>query len=210
MPAKKKPAKKAPQKKPAAKMRPIRLPAIPEDQLTPEQRALMSAIASGPRGTFKMSGPFFCYLHAPAFGELAQKLGAYCRFGTSIAPRLTEFAILTTAQFWKAQYEWAAHEPQALKAGVKPATIQALRAGREPTSAPKDERALYAFIKEVYATRRASDRAYNAARAVVGDAGMVELIGLLGYYAMVAMTLNVFRMPVAEGTPLPFKEPAIR
>ena len=210
MPAKKKPAKKAPQKKPAAKIGPVRLPAIPEDQLTPDQRSLMSAIASGPRGTFKMSGPFFCYLHAPAFGELAQKLGAYCRFGTSIAPRLTEFAILTTAQFWKAQYEWAAHEPQALKAGVKPATIQALRAGREPTSAPKDERALYAFIKEVYATRRASDRAYNAARAVVGDAGMVELIGLLGYYAMVAMTLNVFRMPVAEGTPLPFKEPAIR
>ena len=58
-------------------MGPIRLPAIPEDQLTPEQRSLMSAIASGPRGTFKMSGPFFCYLHAPGFGELAQKLGAY-------------------------------------------------------------------------------------------------------------------------------------
>ena len=142
-------------KKPAAKIGPVRLPAIPEDKLTPEQRALMGAIASGPRGTFKMSGPFFCYLHAPGFGELAQKLGAYCRFGTSIAPRLTEFAILTTAHMWKAHYEWAAHEPQALKAGVKPATIQALRAGREPTSAPKDERALYAFIKELYATRRA-------------------------------------------------------
>ena len=111
----------------------------------------MSAIASGPRGTFKMSGPFFCYLHSPGFGELAQKLGAYCRFGTSIAPRLTEFAILATAQFWRAHYEWAAHEPQALKAGVKPATIQALRAGREPKSAPKDERAIYAFIKELYA-----------------------------------------------------------
>jgi 4-carboxymuconolactone decarboxylase len=134
MPAKKKPAKKTPTKKPAAKIGPIRLPAIPEDQLTAEQRSLMSAIASGPRGTFKMSGPFFCYLHAPGFGELAQKLGAYCRFGTSIAPRLTEFAILATAQLWKAHYEWAAHEPQALNAGVKPATIQALRVGREPTA----------------------------------------------------------------------------
>ena len=213
MPAKKKPAKKTSKKAPlnkAATLGPIRLPAIAEDQLTDEQRALMGAIASGPRGTFKMSGPFFCYLHAPAFGELAQKLGAYCRYGTSIAPRLTEFAILTTAQLWKAHYEWAAHEPQALKAGVKPTTIQALRAGREPTSAPKDERALYAFIKEVYATRRASDRTYKAAHAVVGDAGMVELVGLLGYYAMVAMTLNIFRMPVPEGTPLPFKEPAVR
>jgi 4-carboxymuconolactone decarboxylase len=205
MPAKKKSARK----KPAAKIGPIRLPAIADDKLTAEQRSLMSAIASGPRGTFKMGGPFFCYLHSPAFGELAQKLGAYCRFGTSIAPRLTEFAILTTAQLWKAQYEWAAHEPQALKAGVKPATIQALRAGREPTSAPKDERAIYAFIKQLYATRRAGDRAYKAAHATLGDAGMVELVGLLGYYAMVAMTLNVFRMPVAEGTPLPFKEPPV-
>ncbi len=207
MPAKKKPRQKT-SKKPAAKMAPTRLPALAEDQLTAEQRSLMGAIASGPRGSFKMSGPFYCYLHAPAFGELAQKLGAYCRFGTSIAPRLTEFAILTTAHFWKAHYEWTAHEPQALKAGVKPATIKALRSGRAPASAPKDERALYAVIKELYATRRVSDRAYKAAHAIVGDAGMVELVGLLGYYAMVAMTLNVFRMPVPEGTPLPFKEPA--
>jgi 4-carboxymuconolactone decarboxylase len=204
--ARKMPKKQTPKKKPAA-MGPIRLPAIPEDQLTAEQRSLMGAIASGPRGTFKMSGPFFCYLHAPGFGELAQKLGAYCRFGTSIAPRLTEFAILATAQLWRAHYEWAAHEPQALKAGVKPATIQALRVGREPKSAPKDERAIYAFIKELYATRRVSDRTYKAAHGIIGDAGVVELVGLLGYYAMVAMTLNVFRMPVAEGTPLPFKEP---
>jgi 4-carboxymuconolactone decarboxylase len=213
MPAKKKPAKKfnkkAPKKSPA-KMGPTRLPAIAEDQLTAEQRSLMGAIASGPRGTFKMGGPFFCYLHAPAFGELAQKLGAYCRYGTSIAPRLTEFAILATAHFWKAHYEWAAHEPQALKAGVKPATIQALRSGRAPASAPKDERAIYALIKELYATRRVSDRAYKAVHAVLGDTGMVELVGLLGYYAMVAMTLNAFRMPVPEGTPLPFKEPAVR
>jgi 4-carboxymuconolactone decarboxylase len=209
MPAKKKPAKTV-AKKAAAKMAPMRLSAIAEDKLTPEQRSLMGAIASGPRGTFKMSGPFFCYLHSPAFGELAQKLGAYCRFGTSIAPRLTEFAILTTAHLWKAHYEWAAHEPQALRAGVKPATIKALQAGREPASAPKDERAIYALVKELYLTRRVSDRAYKAVHAIVGDAGMVELVGLLGYYAMVAMTLNVFRMPVPEGTPLPFKEPSVR
>jgi len=202
----KKPAMKAAR---SAKIGPIRLPAIPEERLSPEQRALMSAIAAGPRGTFKMSGPFFCYLHAPAFGELAQKLGAYCRFGTSIAPRLTEFAILTTAHHHKAQYEWAAHEPQALKAGVKAKTIEDLRLGREPKSAPRDERALYAFIKELYRTGRVSDRNYKAAHAILGDAGMVELVGLCGYYGLVAMTLNVFRMPVPEGTPLPFKEPAV-
>jgi 4-carboxymuconolactone decarboxylase len=207
MPTRKKAAKK-PFKKPA-KIGPIRLPAIAEDKLTAEQRALMSAIASGPRGVFKMSGPFFCYLHSPAFGELAQKLGAHLRFGTSIPHRLSEFAILTTAHHHKAQYEWAAHEPQALKAGVTPKTVEDLRQGREPKSAPKDERTLYAFIREVYRTGRASDRTYKAAHAVLGDAGMVELVGLMGYYGLVAMTLNVFRMPVPEGTPLPFREPTI-
>ena len=96
---------------PVTTMPPTRLPAIPEDRLTPAQRALIDSIRSGPRGQFKMSGPFYCYLHAPAFGELAQKLGAHCRFGTSLPPRLSEFAILATAQRWKSQYEWAAHAP---------------------------------------------------------------------------------------------------
>jgi 4-carboxymuconolactone decarboxylase len=205
-PARKRSARKASGK---AAVGPIRLPAIEEDNLSSEQRALMSAIASGPRGVFKMSGPFFCYLHSPAFGELAQRLGAHLRFGTSIPPRLSEFAILTTAHRWKAQYEWAAHEPQALRAGVKPRTIEDLRKGREPKSAPRDERTLYAFIKEVFRTGRASDRTYKAAHAILGDAGMVELVGLLGYYGLVAMTLNVFRMPVPEGTPLPFPEPRV-
>ncbi|MCC6888963.1 MAG: carboxymuconolactone decarboxylase family protein [Hyphomicrobiales bacterium] len=188
----------------------MRLPAIPDEQLTPEQRTLMTAIASGPRGTFLKSGPFFCYLHSPGFGRLAQELGAYCRFGTSIAPRLTEFAILATARIWRAHYEWVAHEPQALRAGVKPETVEALRTGREPKSAPNDERALYAFINELYGTRRVSDRTYRAVHSVLGDAGMVELLGVLGYYAMVAMTLNAFRMPVPEGKTPPFTEPAGR
>ena len=157
----------------------------------------MGAIASGPRGTFKMSGPFFCYLHSPAFGELAQKLGAYCRFGTSIAPRLTEFAILATAHSWKAQYEWAAHEPQALKAGVKPATIEdAARRPRAEVGAQGRARALCVHQGGL-CTRGARATAPTRPRTrSVGDTGMVELVGLLGYYAMVAMTLNVFRMPV--------------
>ena len=117
--------------------------------MTPAQRDLMTSISSGPRGRFKMAGPFYCYLHAPAFGELAQKLGAHLRFGTSIAPRLSEFAILATARHWKSQYEWAAHVGIAEQKGVKPETVRDLRAGRLPTKAPKDERALYAFVKRM-------------------------------------------------------------
>jgi 4-carboxymuconolactone decarboxylase len=207
MPAKKSPARK---KKPAGKMQPTRLPPIQPDEMTPAQRALMESISSGPRGQFKMSGPFYCYLHAPGFGELAQKLGAHCRFGTSIPPRLSEFAILVTAQQWKSQYEWAAHAGIAAQRGVKPETIRDLQAGRAPKKAPRDEQALYAFAKELYRDKRVSSPTYKKMHKLLGDAGMVELVGLLGYYAMVAMTLDVFRMPVAEGTPLPFAEPAIR
>jgi 4-carboxymuconolactone decarboxylase len=216
MPAKTKASKSKPAKakstksKPARAMPPIRLPLVPQERFTPAQKALVEAISSGPRGQFKMSGPFYCYLHAPGFGELAQKLGAHCRFGTTIPPRLSEFAILVTAHHWKAHYEWTAHAPIAERQGVKPETISDLRAGRAPKKAPKDEQAVYAFAKELYRDKRVSDRTYKSVNAVLGDAGTVELVGLLGYYAMVAMTLDVFRMPVPEGTALPFAEPAIR
>jgi 4-carboxymuconolactone decarboxylase len=184
-----------------------RLPALAEDQLTAEQRALVAAISSSPRGGFTMSGPFAVYLHAPVFGQLAQQLGAHVRYGTSVPPRLSEFAILCTAQYWKAQYEWFAHAAIAEKQGVKPATIRALQAGRVPKTAPRDEMAIYAFVKELYATRRVSQTVFARLRKLLGDAAIVELVGILGYYAMVAMTLNVFRMPVPEGTPAPFAEP---
>ena len=193
---------------PSKKTPPSRLPAIPEAELTPAQRALIDSIRSGPRGQFKMSGPFYCYLRAPALGELAQKLGAHCRFGTSIPPRLSEFAILVTARHWKSQYEWAAHVPIAEQKGVRPDTIRDLRAGRNPKKAPTDERAIYTFIKELYRDKRVSDGTYGKVNALLGDTGTVELIGLLGYYALVAMTLDVFRMPAPEGTTPPFPEPA--
>jgi 4-carboxymuconolactone decarboxylase len=178
---------------------PARLPPIPEEALSPQQRKLIASISSGPRGEFKMSGPFFCYLHAPAFGELAQTFGAFCRYKTAVPPRLSEFAILLTAQHWKSAYEWAAHEPQAINAGVKPETIKALRTGRLAKSAPRDECAIYAFIKELYSDKGVSNSTYKSVNKILGDSGTVELVGLLGYYAMVAMTINVFRMPVPEG-----------
>jgi 4-carboxymuconolactone decarboxylase len=195
---------------PAKKMPKPRLAAVPEAEQTPAQKMLMKSISTGPRGQFKMSGPFLCYLQAPGFGELAQKLGAHVRFGTSVPPRLSEFAILCTAAQWKSQYEWVAHAVIAERQGVKPKTIADIRAGREPKGAPKDERAICAFVKELYKSKRVSDRAYKAVNALLGDAGTVELVGILGYYAMVAMTLDVFRMPVADGVALPFAEPAMR
>lgn len=184
-----------------------RLPELSEDKLTAEQDALARAIKAGPRGRFKMAGPFAIYLHAPVFGELAQQLGGHLRFHTSVPPRLSEFAILVTAAHWKAQYEWAMHAPMAEQQGVKPQTIRHLRAGRAPKGAPRDEQAIYAFVKELYTKRRVSKPTYNRVYKILGEAGTVELVGLLGYYAMVSMTLNTFRAPLPEEIAPPFREP---
>ena len=185
-----------------------RLALIEEQHMNGAQRALMEAIRSGPRGkSITPRGPFAVWLHAPEFGQLAQALGGHCRYKTAVSPRLSEFAILCTARLWRAQYEWFAHAPIAERNGVKPKTIQALRAGRAPKSAPKDERAIYDFIQEFYKTKRVSDRTYKRVHAFLGDAATVELVGILGYYVMISMTLNVFRMIPPADAELAFAEP---
>ena len=196
-----------PAKKPAKKMPPPRVPILAEDKLAPAQRALLDSIRSGPRGgSTTIRGPFAVFLHAPAFGELAQQLGGHCRFKTAVPPRLSEFAILATAKLWRAHYEWFAHVPQAERAGDKAETIRALHKGRVPKSAPKDERAIYDFVQELYKTRRVSDKTYARVRDLLGEAATVEFVGILCYYVLISMILNVFRMSPPEGEPLPFAE----
>ena len=186
---------------------PPRLPSLALDALTQEQQALVEAIKSGPRGRFSNDGPFAVYLQAPGLGQLAQQLGAHLRFGTSVPPRLAEVAILFTAQHWKAQYEWAAHAVFAARQGVKETTIRNIQAGRAPKSAARDEQAIYAFAKELYATRRVSNATYARVHKLLGDAGTVELVGILGYYTAVSMILNIFNVPLPEGTAPYFAEP---
>ena len=183
-----------------------RLPIPSEDSMNARQRALLEAIRATPRGNINPRGPFAVWLHAPEFGDLAQKLGAHCRYHTALPPRLSEFAILVTARLWRAQYEWFAHVPMAERAGVKPQTIGDLRAGRAPKNAPKDERALYDFILELYRRKRVGERNYARVRALLGTPAMVEFVGILGYYALISMTLNVFRMLPPAETDLPFRE----
>jgi 4-carboxymuconolactone decarboxylase len=202
------PAKKtAARKRPVKRMPQPRIPVLAEEALDPGQQALLNSIRSGPRGTaVGIRGPFAVFLHAPAFGELAQQLGGHCRFNTAVPPRLSEFAVLATAKLWRAQYEWYAHVPQAERAGVRKETIRDLHRGRVPKSAPKDERAIYDLIQELYKTRRVSDRNFKRVRDILGDSATVELVGILGYYVMISMILNVFRMSPPENEPLPFPE----
>jgi len=197
------PAKRASKPKRPA----YRLKDIPDEAMNDEQRALRDAIFAGPRGKRpKLNGPFAIWLHAPQTGIVAQALGAHVRFKTSLSPRLSEFAICATGAIWRAQYEWYMHAPMAERAGVKPETIADLRAGRAPKRAPKDERALYDFIKELYRTRRVSDGTYKRVHAFLGDQGMVEFAATLGYYVLISMTLNIFAAQVPEEVALPFRE----
>jgi 4-carboxymuconolactone decarboxylase len=183
-----------------------RLPSIPDDRLTDRQKQLMEAIRSGPRGRVSQGGPFGVYLHAPDFGDLTQKLGAHARYHSGLPPRLSEFAILCTARQWRAQYEWHAHAPIAEKAGVAPEAIRDVKAGRAPKKVSKQERAIHDFVAELYKTRRVSERTYKRVHAFLGDSGMVELVGILGYYGLVAMMLDVFNVPLPEGTTPAFAE----
>jgi len=192
-----------------AKMLPARLKEISEAQMTARQRELAAEMLKS-RGKTAIGGPFSVFLHAPEYGDLAQKLGAHCRYRTAVPPRLSEFAILVIARLWRAQYEWHAHAPIAEKAGVASKTIKELQTGRAPKSAQKDERAIYDFISELHKARRVSGKIYGRVHALLGDTGMVEFIGILGYYTLIAMTLNVFNVKLPDGKALPFAESAAR
>jgi 4-carboxymuconolactone decarboxylase len=192
----------------AAKKLTYRLPELTEDRLDGAQRALLESMRAGPRGArVRLGGPFGVYMHAPQYGELTQQLGAFVRFKTSLEPRLSEFAILCTARMWRAQYEWHAHAPIAEKAGVKPEAIRDIKAGRTPKKAAKDERAIFDFVQELYTKRRVSERTYRRVQGHIGDKGTVELVGILGYYTGVSMILNIFNVPLPEGTTPYFAEP---
>lgn len=194
----------------AARKSTLRLPQLVESELNPAQRALLEAMRSGPRGkSVSLDGPFGCYMHAPEIGEAIQQLAAYCRFKTSLPKRLSEFVILAIGRIWKAQYEFYVHAREAERVGVKPETIRDLKAGRAPKKAPADERALYDFVVELHQKRRVSNRNYARVQKIVGDAGMVELIAIMGSYTLTCMTLNTFRVPIPPDATPPFAEPKV-
>lgn len=185
-----------------------RLPPIAEADMNKAQLTLLRALREGPRGqSITPRGPFGAWMHAPDLGLLAQALGAYVRYQTSLPPRLSEFAILCTARHWRAQYEWFAHAPIAEREGVSKKVIADLQAGKRPTSATKEELALYDFIEELYKSRRVSDKTYERVYAFLGEEALVQFVGILGYYALIAMTLNVFNMLPPENVDLFFPEP---
>jgi 4-carboxymuconolactone decarboxylase len=179
-----------------------RLPDIDPATLTPEGRRVYEAIASGPRGV--VQGPLRVWLNSPALADKAQALGAFCRYGTSLPPRLSELAILVTGAHWKAGFEWWAHAPIGIKEGLDPAAVEAIRTGGQPSFEKEDEAAVHAFASELWDMKRVSQPTYDRAVAALGSQAVVELAGILGYYALISITINAFEVPVPEGEKEPF------
>jgi 4-carboxymuconolactone decarboxylase len=173
------------------------------EEMTSDQKTLTDHVLSGERKT--MDGPFNAYLRSPAMGDMEQQLGAYLRFHSSVPRKLNELAIIITARHWNAQFEWYAHYRYALEAGVSPAVADAIGAGKRPASMQPDEETVYNFCTELLTTKQVGDKTFDSAKKLLGERGMMDLIGLLGYYQFVSMVLNVDRYPLPAGVAPPLK-----
>ena len=174
-----------------------RLPVIAVEEMNEEQRRIHDGIVSGKRGGFR--GPFNVWVHSPGFLAVLEKVGAYLRFDSALPPRLSEMAILITARFWTAHYEWFAHEPHAVKGGLGAEIISAIAERRRPENMKADEAALYDFCTELHEKHVVSDTVFRAALDQFGDRGVVDLTGLIGHYTTVSMTLNAFEVAIPGG-----------
>jgi 4-carboxymuconolactone decarboxylase len=183
-----------------------RLPDIVVDDLSPEQRRVYDAILAGPRG--KVEGPLRVWLNSAELADSAQALGAFCRYRTILPPRLSELAIITTGAFWRAGYEWAVHAPIAVKAGLDPEVVEAIRKGAQPTFKRSDEAAVYAFAHELLRNRKVSEATYRQAETELSSRALVDLVGILGYYSFISMTIVAFDIALPKGASEPFAEKA--
>jgi 4-carboxymuconolactone decarboxylase len=179
-----------------------RPPFLDEAKLTPEQQSVFDRIRSGPRG--RVEGPLRVWLQSPVFADHAQALGAFCRYGARLSPRLSELAILIVGASWRSGFEWHVHAPIAAREGVSAEAIEAIRSGQPPKLTQQDEQAVYAFSVELLNTKQVSDSTYARSVALFGVPAIAELVGILGYYTMISMTINAFHISVPGGESEPF------
>ncbi|KLN56109.1 carboxymuconolactone decarboxylase family protein [Variovorax paradoxus] len=173
--------------------------------MSPEQCVVHDRIVSGPRG--RIQGPLRAALHNPELADKWQALGALLRYGTTLPPRLSEIAILVTGRACNSPFEWYAHRAEAEKAGIEQPVIEAILTGSEPPGLSADDAAVYRYAVELNRHNSVSDATYAVALARFGARTVVELTALIGYYTMVAMTLNCHEIPLPEGVAPAFALP---
>jgi 4-carboxymuconolactone decarboxylase len=180
-----------------------RLPPIPADQLTDAQRRAAQAVIAGPRGA--LYGPFVPLLRSPELLENAQRMGEYLRYRSAIGVRLSELVILLTARQWNQTVEWAIHAPIAAQVGLPSQVIDAIARRERPENMLVDEAVVHDFCIELHQNKEVSDRTYGDALALFGEQGVVDLMGLNGYYTFLAMVMNTARteVPVSSAAALP-------
>tara|TARA_Y100000815_G_scaffold235197_1_gene227712 strand:- start:5636 stop:6163 length:528 start_codon:yes stop_codon:yes gene_type:complete len=174
--------------------------------MSPTQLKVYQDVVNGPRGL--MVGPLRAALHNPDLADRWQKFGQLLRYETSVSPRYTELAILVTARAWDCPFEWVQHEPVARAAGLPDGMIEAIRHRNDPRFEAENDAIVYRYARELHDRHCVEDATYADALALLGITGVVELTALIGYYTLVAMTLNAHLFDLPAGTDDPFQEPA--
>lgn len=194
-----------------------RLTPLLHDRLTPTQRTLLEAITGGKRSAGRereefldahgaMRGPFNAFLHRPDLGQTLQRLGEQLRFEGRLPGACRELAILVVAARYRACYEWWAHARIARSEGVADAVIDAIAAGAEPELTARDQRCVYAYAMELMSRGRVTEGTHQRAAGALGEAALVELVALLGYYSTISLILNAFEVAIPAGESTPFDQ----
>ncbi len=181
----------------------MRIPNVIEKTLSVQQKHAQKAVLDSPRG--HVVGPFWAWLYSPKMCIHAQAMGAYVRFETSLPKPLNELAILLTGRRWRSQFEFFAHAKLGIAAGLGRDLIEALRQGNRPEGMSDDEVLVYDAVETLLATSRMPDKLYQQVETRFGVQGTVDLVAAVGYYTMVCLTLNTFRI-LPEEADMPFEE----
>lgn len=181
-----------------------RLPDLRVADLNERQRAIYKIIDRGPREF--VQGPIRALLLSPDLAENVQTFGSYVHYGRCFEPRLMELAVLITARAWTCQYEWYIHAPLAEKRGLSASIIEAIRVRTEPKFEREDEAALYRFSRELLNNHRVSETTYEQAVRVFGESSVANLVGLLGYFVVLSMTINGFELGLPSGKSPPLSD----
>jgi 4-carboxymuconolactone decarboxylase len=182
----------------------LRPPELDLDALSPRQREIYDAIANGPRGI--VEGPLRVWLQSAGLAETAQALGVHCRYGSSLPPRLSELAILLTGAYFRSGFEWAIHSPIGLDAGLTAAQVEAIRTGQRPEFQDDEARLVHDIAFAMLHQHRIPDDLYAAGLEGLGQVALVDLIGVLGYYTLISLTINAFEVPPPNGVAEPFAD----